>query len=195
MWPTWCRGTLNQPGTRWMFASYSERVSTRDSLARRTLLSSQWYLNHWGPRVRLIADQNQKTIFQNTARGHMLATTMGGQGTGLGGQILVIDDPHDTEKIISEKERQRGLHNFDHKLYTRLDDRKLGAIVVVMQRLHTKDLSGHLSCCPGPPSLVPVITILLFGAFLLSRRSKISRARSAGLSRLAPPFLRLELLV
>ena len=144
MWPTWAWGPLNQPGTRWMFASYSERVSTRDSLARRTLLTSQWYLNHWGPRVRLIADQNQKTIFQNTARGHMLATTMGGQGTGLGGQILVIDDPHDTEKIISEKERQRGLHNFDHKLYTRLDDRKLGAIVVVMQRLHTKDLSGHL---------------------------------------------------
>ena len=144
MWPTWCWGPLNQPGTRWMFASYSERVSTRDSLARRTLLTSQWYLNHWGSRVRLIADQNQKTIFQNTARGHMLATTMGGQGTGLGGQILVIDDPHDTEKIISEKERQRGLHNFDHKLYTRLDDRKLGAIVLVMQRLHTKDLSGYL---------------------------------------------------
>jgi hypothetical protein len=144
MWPTWAWGPLNQPGTRWMFASYSERVSTRDSLARRTLLTSQWYLNHWGSRVRLIADQNQKTIFQNTARGHMLATTMGGQGTGLGGQILVIDDPHDTEKIISEKERQRGLHNFDHKLYTRLDDRNLGAIVVVMQRLHTKDLIGHL---------------------------------------------------
>lgn len=144
MWPTWAWGPLNQPGTRWMFASYSERVSTRDSLARRSLLTSQWFLNHWGSRVTLIADQNQKTIFQNTARGHMLATTMGGQGTGLGGQILVIDDPHDTEKVISEKERQRTLHNFDHKLYTRLDDRKAGVIVLVMQRLHTKDLSGHL---------------------------------------------------
>jgi predicted phage terminase large subunit-like protein len=144
MWPTWCWGPLNQPGTRWMFASYSERVSTRDSLARRTLLTSQWFLNHWGSRVKLIAEQNQKTLFQNKARGHMLATTMGGQGTGLGGQVLVLDDPHDTEKIISEKERERALHNFDHKLYTRLDDRKAGVIVLVMQRLHTKDLSGHL---------------------------------------------------
>jgi predicted phage terminase large subunit-like protein len=144
MWPTWAWGPLNQPGTRWMFASYSELVSTRDSLARRTLLTSQWFLNHWGSRVKLIADQNQKTIFQNTARGHMLATTMGGQGTGLGGQVLVLDDPHDTEKIISEKERQRALHNFDHKLYTRLDDRKAGVIVLVMQRLHPKDLTGHL---------------------------------------------------
>jgi predicted phage terminase large subunit-like protein len=74
----------------------------------------------------------------------MLATTMGGQGTGLGGQYLVIDDPHDTEKIISEKERQRALSNFDQKLYTRLDDRKTGVIVIIMQRLHTKDLTGHL---------------------------------------------------
>jgi|SRR5208282_4437768 len=144
MWPTWSWGPGNQPGTRWMFASYSEMVSTRDSLARRTLMTSPWYLGHWGSRVRLIADQNQKTIFQNTSRGHMLATTMGGQGTGLGGQYLVIDDPHDTEKIISEKERQRALHNFDHKLYTRLDDRKTGVIVIIMQRLHTRDLTGHL---------------------------------------------------
>ena len=59
-------------------------------------------------------------------------------------RILVVDDPRDTEKIISEKERQRALHNFDHKLYTRLDDRKTGVIVLVMQRLHTKDLSGQL---------------------------------------------------
>src|SRR5580704_1379719 len=67
MWPTWSWGPKNQAGTRWMFASYSEKVSTRDSLARRTLLTSSWYWNHWGSRVRLIADQNQKTMFQNTS--------------------------------------------------------------------------------------------------------------------------------
>jgi predicted phage terminase large subunit-like protein len=144
MWPTWCWGPQNRPDTRWMFASHSEKVSTRDSLNRRTIISSAWYQAFWRSRVKLIADQNQKTMFQNTARGQMLATTMSGQGTGLGGRYLVLDDPHDTEKVVSEKERQRALHNFDHKLYTRLDDRKEGAIVVVMQRLHTKDLSGHL---------------------------------------------------
>lgn len=74
----------------------------------------------------------------------MLATTMNGQGTGLGGAFLVIDDPHDTERVISEKERKRALYNFDQKLYTRLDDRKAGVIVIVMQRLHTRDLSGHV---------------------------------------------------
>jgi hypothetical protein len=85
-----------------------------------------------------------KNPFQNTARGHMLATTMSGQGTGLGGNYLLIDDPHDTENVVSDKERQRTLHNFDHKLSTRLDDPKLGVIVMIMQRLHTRDLSGHV---------------------------------------------------
>ncbi len=144
MWPTWWWGPKNRPGSRWMFASYSERVSTRDSLNRRTLISSPWYLSHWGLRVKLNSEQNQKTLFQNTSRGQMLATTMSGQGTGLGGHYLLIDDPHDTESVVSDKERQRTLHNFDHKLSTRLDDPKLGVIVMIMQRLHTKDLSGHV---------------------------------------------------
>ena len=160
MWPTWAWGPLNLPGTRWMFASYSERVSSRDSLARRTLLTSQWYLNHWGSRVKLIADQNQKTSFQNTARGQMLATTMGGQGTGLGGQILVIDDPHDTEKIISEKERQRGLHNFDHKLYTRLDDRKLGEFKRSSQHLDRRNCDDYSK---APFGLVRASTVAVAG--------------------------------
>ena len=33
------------------------------------------------------------------------------------------------------------LHNFDHKLSTRLDDPKVGVIVMVMHRLRTRDLS------------------------------------------------------
>jgi predicted phage terminase large subunit-like protein len=144
MWPIWWWGPKNRPGSRWMFASYSERVSTRDSLNRRTLISSPWYQSHWGSRVKLNSEQNQKTLFQNTARGHMLATTMSGQGTGLGGNYLLIDDPHDTESVVSDKERQRTLHNFDHKLSTRLDDPKQGVIVMIMQRLHTRDLSGHV---------------------------------------------------
>src|SRR5216683_5091 len=71
MWPTWWWGPKNRPGSRWMFASYSERVSTRDSLNRRTLISSPWYLSHWGLRVKLNSEQNQKTLFQNTSRGQM----------------------------------------------------------------------------------------------------------------------------
>lgn len=144
LWPTWCWGPQNHPESRWMFASYSERVSTRDSINRRTVIESDWYRKNWGSRVKLLTSPKQKTIFENSMHGRMLATTMNGQGTGLGGGYLVIDDPHDTEGVVSEKERHRALHNFDHKFYTRLDDPKDGVIVVVMQRLHTKDLSGHL---------------------------------------------------
>jgi predicted phage terminase large subunit-like protein len=144
LWPTWWWGPQKHPQSRWMFASYSEKVSTRDSLNRRSIIQSDWYQSLWSSRVRLIATPNQRTFFQNSVHGQMLATTMSGQGTGLGGGYLVIDDPHDTEQVESEKERKRALHNFDHKLYTRLDDRITGVIVIIMQRLHTMDLTGHL---------------------------------------------------
>ena len=46
--------------------------------------------------------------------------------------------------MVSDKERNRTLHNFDHKLSTRLDNPKYDVIVVIAQRLHTRDLTGHL---------------------------------------------------
>jgi hypothetical protein len=48
-------------------------------------------------------------------------------------------------KLLSTRsERNRTLHNFDHKLSTRLDNPKTGVIVIIAQRLHTRDLTGHL---------------------------------------------------
>jgi predicted phage terminase large subunit-like protein len=55
---------------------------------------------------------------------------------------LVIDDPHSAEQAESDLQRQHALERFRTTLATRLDDKTNGAIVVVMQRLHTQDLSG-----------------------------------------------------
>ena len=33
---------------------------------------------------------------------------------------------------------------FDNTLYTRLNDKRTGAIVIIMQRLHLDDLVGHV---------------------------------------------------
>lgn len=149
MWPTWVWGPNKQPGTRWLFASYSHRVSVRDSMNRRTLLKSPLYQRYWGDQVSLASTSSRElldtqTVFQNSKRGRMEATTMDGEGVGLGGRFLVIDDPHNPSEILSDVERDRTLSNFDQKLFNRLDDKLNGVIVLIMQRLHEKDLSGHL---------------------------------------------------
>jgi hypothetical protein len=94
--------------------------------------------------VRLAADQNVKEEFCNTARGAMIATSIGGSITGKGGDRIVIDDPHQPTQIDSDLQREAVHEYFRRTLSTRLDDKQHGAIVLVMQRLHERDLSA---CC------------------------------------------------
>ncbi len=74
----------------------------------------------------------------------MVATSVGGTATGKGGDFIVVDDLHNPTEAQSDIQRETAITFFDQTLSTRLDNKRTGAIVVVMQRLHEKDLSGHL---------------------------------------------------
>lgn len=142
MWPTW--EWITRPDTRWLFASYSGSLSMKHSVDRRTLIQSDWYQARWGRRYSLTTDQNVKTEYQNDQRGVMVATSVGGSATGKGGTRIVVDDPHNPQEALSDVQRASAITFFDQTLSTRLDDKKAGVIVVVMQRLHTADLSAHV---------------------------------------------------
>lgn len=139
-WPTW--EWIRAPHTRWLFASYSESLATKHSLDRRVLLQSPYYRRRWGRRFRLTSDQNEKTEYRNDRRGLMCATSVGGSATGKGGNRIVIDDPHNPVQAESDAQRRHAIDFFLTTLSTRLDDKKRGAIVLVMQRLHTRDLTA-----------------------------------------------------
>lgn len=141
MWPAW--EWIGHPETRWMFASYAATLSTKHSLDRRAVIQSPWYQQRWGDRFKLAGDQNVKTEFQNDRRGVMLATSVGGSATGKGGDRVVVDDPHNPMQAESDVQRRSAVTFFDRTLSNRLDDKKRGAIVVVMQRLHQDDISAR----------------------------------------------------
>ena len=140
LWPVW--EWIRRPGGRWIFASHAEALSTKHSIDRRTLLQSAWYQGRWGEQVQLASDQNVKGEFQNTKRGVMIATSTGGSITGKGGDRIIVDDLHNPQQAESDAQRETALTYFRQTLSTRLDDKKTGAIVVVMQRLHERDLSA-----------------------------------------------------
>ena len=48
------------------------------------------------------------------------------------------------EEALSEAQRKAANDWFDHTLYSRLNDKRHGAIVIIMQRLHEDDLVGHV---------------------------------------------------
>lgn len=140
LWPAW--EWIRRPGGRWIFASHAEALSTKHSLDRRTLLQSAWYQGRWGDQVQLASDQNVKGEFQNTKRGVMIATSTGGSITGKGGDRIIVDDLHNPQQAESDAQRETALAYFRQTLSTRLDNKRTGAIVVVMQRLHERDLSA-----------------------------------------------------
>jgi predicted phage terminase large subunit-like protein len=140
LWPTW--EWIQRPGGRWICASYAEALAIKHSVDRRTVLQSSWYQDRWGHQVTLASDQNVKGEFQNTRRGVMIATSVGGSITGKGGNRLIADDLHNPQQVESDAQREAAVNYFRQTLSTRLDNKKTDAIVVVMQRLHERDVSA-----------------------------------------------------
>jgi len=141
LWPAWLLG--KSPNKKIISVSYSQKLSNKLSIDCRNFITSSYYQNLF-PNTRLAKDQNEKYKFMTNKRGFRLATSPGGSLTGEGGDIIILDDPHNPKQAMSNSHRIKTIEWFENTLLSRLDDRKNGAIVVVMQRLHTDDLTGHL---------------------------------------------------
>jgi len=144
-WPAWT--WLYNPAEQWLFASYAESLSIRDSVKCRRLIQSLAYqelLSKYQPDFVLTGDQNTKIRFENNFGGYRLATSIGGALTGEGGGIIGIDDPHNVIEGESEQVRKGVLDWWDQAMSTRLNDPKKGSFVIIMQRVHEGDLTGHV---------------------------------------------------
>jgi hypothetical protein len=138
--------TWRGPGVKFMHLSYESQLATRDGVKCRQIVVSPLYRQLWGNRFRLRPDQNQKTRFENVFGGQRISTSEGGLITGEGGDIIIFDDPHNVRAIggASEVAREKTLRFWDESMPARLNDQADGVFVVIMQRVHERDLSGHI---------------------------------------------------
>ena len=132
------------PSRRFMFASYSEKLSTQHSVYRRVVMESDWYRKRWGKVFSFSKDQNLKHHYENSARGSMFSTGMQATATGMGGDILIFDDPLNPEQALSQAEREAVNLRFDSTFRSRINDPNTGLKIIIMQRLHETDLTGHI---------------------------------------------------
>jgi predicted phage terminase large subunit-like protein len=140
--PIWVWTT--DPSRRFMFASYSEKLSTQHSVLRRSVIESDWYKKEWGNQFSFSRDQNAKNHYENSERGAMFSTGMQSTATGMGGDILIFDDPLNPEQAISQLEREAVNLRFDTTFRSRINDPATGVKIIIMQRLHELDLTGHV---------------------------------------------------
>lgn len=139
-WPAWEWGPRKQAHLRFISASYEKGLATRDLVRCRDLLTSEWYQSLWPFEFK--GDQNLKTYYENQHQGWRLAASVGGALTGYRGDRIIIDDPHDVRSAESDIKREDAIRWFTETLPTRLNNQKESSMVVVMQRLHERDVSG-----------------------------------------------------
>lgn len=139
--PMWLWGPKGKPSSRFVGVAHEQTLGIRDNLKCRRLASSDWYQNLWGESVVLTKDQNAKINFENTATGFRQVATPSNI-TGRRGDVVIIDDPLSADNANSEAEREKVNTWFRESLPTRLNNPDSSAIIVVMQRLHERDVSG-----------------------------------------------------
>ena len=139
--PAWVLG--KDPTKRIIVCSYSKTLAVKHSIDTRQVMQSEWYKQCF-PNTQISHGKNEKTKFITTKNGFRFATSTGGTLTGEGGDILIIDDPHNPVNIFNKKNRIKVANWFSSVFSSRLNNKKTGSIIVVMQRLHNEDLCGYL---------------------------------------------------
>lgn len=141
-WPAWEWGPRRLAYNRFISTSYDKNLAIRDLVRCRDLIKSEWYQERWP--LTLKGDSDGKEHYANDKTGWRVARSVGSGLTGWRGDRIVVDDPHSVKTAESEAERATALRWFTETLSTRYNDQSKSALVVIMQRLHEADISGHI---------------------------------------------------
>lgn len=140
-WPAWLLG--HDSRQKILCVSYSQDLAEKLASDCRQVMQSHWYRRLF-PRTRLRQGRQQLTHFDTTEGGYRMSVSTGGAITGCGADWIVIDDPIKPSDALSETERANALNLIQNTLLTRLNDKRHGRIVMVMQRLHEEGPIGSL---------------------------------------------------
>lgn len=138
IWPAWEWGPRNMPEMRFVGTAHEEGLAIRDSRKCRDLIKSEWFQKLWP--LELSKDLDGKREFGNVKKGVRQARSFTSM-TGVRGDRVMLDDPISADSANSEAKLEAVRLAFTETLPTRINSDE-SAIVVIMQRLHEKDVSG-----------------------------------------------------
>lgn len=138
IWPAWEWGPAGLPHHRFVGTAHEEQLAIRDSRKCRDLIKSEWYQRLWP--LALASDLDGKREFGNVSKGVRQARAFTSM-TGVRGDRVILDDPISADAANSEAKLKAAEIAFLETLPTRVNS-EASAIVVIMQRLHERDVSG-----------------------------------------------------
>jgi predicted phage terminase large subunit-like protein len=125
-----------------------------------------------------IGQKDSEGEIELTARGFRLATSVGGTLTGRGGDLIIIDDPLKPDDAYSDVKRNGANEWFKNTLISRLDDKRSGAILIVMQRIHLDDLTGFVQSLSDDWTVLSLPAIAEIDEDIPISKGKVYRRRA-----------------
>lgn len=138
--PVWC--WIQNPSMNIITSSFDDKLATDHTTKSRDIIVSDWFQDRWGHLFKLKSDQNEKKSYYNNKTGVRKAVTTKGGKTGFHCHLYIEDDPIDPHKSLSAPERETAIRDHDQVIPSRMLENSLR--VVVMQRIHEKDTTGHV---------------------------------------------------
>jgi predicted phage terminase large subunit-like protein len=133
----------HDPTQRIIVTSYGNSLAAQLSNDTRRVMKEGWYKSLF-PTSHIDTSKDKEDFFRTTQGGHRLATSTGGAITGLGGDWIIIDDPMKASIVPTELELKKVIDYYTGVLYSRLNNKQTGRIILIMQRIHEEDLAGYL---------------------------------------------------
>jgi len=138
--PAWWLG--HDPTAAIINVTYGQELSDKFARDCRSIMMTSWYQALFETRLTTSRASIQELI--TTKAGFRMATSVNGVLTGRGADVIIIDDPLKPSDAMSETRRNAANEWYDGTLYSRLNDKTNGTIIMIMQRLHEDDLVGHV---------------------------------------------------
>lgn len=176
-WVAWRLG--HDPSHNFVCASYSNELSHKHGYDCRRIMQSDWYRRLF-PQTVIARGRSSVHDFETTRGGGRLATSVTGSTTGRGGGTFIIDDSIKPEDTESDLIRNSVNDWYRSTVISRPDDKRTGAIINVMQRLHQYDLAG-VQLEAGGWEHLSLPAIATEDAFIPIGKSKVKHRREGDL--------------
>ncbi len=136
--PVWMLG--RDPTRKVMALAGTRELSREFETATASLLASP-RCQALFPHLMAASGKGELSFAHGGAR---MSGVVGNSLVGRGADLIIIDDPIGAAYVQDPAKRRAVNAWFDAEVLQRLNDKRKGAVIVVMQRLHVEDLSGHL---------------------------------------------------
>jgi len=132
----------HDPSAKIMVVTCSEELAKTIAGNIRSILQADWFKETFATRLK----KNHGAVrdFGTTAGGRLYAAPIGGSITGLGADLIIVDDPHEQKDAANPRKLARTIELFNSVVISRLNSQKRGKIIVIAHRVREDDLSGCL---------------------------------------------------